>query len=171
MNKVEKTSVVADLKKTFESSQGVILLSFNGINVPDITELRAKVRESQGNYRVIKNTLALIAAEGTPLVGLKEQFEGPTAIAYTETDPVALAKALKEFVKRNPGLVFKGGVVEGRVVSISQVEELADLPSREELLSKLLFLLNAPLTQLASALMSPLRNLAYVLSQLGEKKQ
>ena len=171
MNRVEKSDVVGDLKQTFENSQGLILLSFNGINVPDITGLRAKVRESHGSYRVVKNTLALIAAEGTPVDGLKDQFEGPTAIAHTETDPVALAKTLKEFVKKNPGLVFKGGVVEGQVVSIAQVEDLAGMPSHEELLSKLLFLLNAPLTKLVTALMSPLRNLAYGLSQLEEKKQ
>jgi large subunit ribosomal protein L10 len=171
MNKAEKASVVSDLKHTFEKSQGVILLSFDRINVPDITELRAKIREKEGSYRVVKNTLALIASEGTPMNELKEHFQGPTAIAFTESDPVALAKTLKEYVKIKEGFNFKGGVVEGRVISIQQVEQLADLPSREELLSKLLFLLSAPLTQFATALISPLRNLAYGLSQVGEQKK
>lgn len=171
MNRNEKSDLVGELKNTFEKSQGVILLSFKGINVPDITDLRSKVRESQGNYRVVKNTLALIAAEGTQVNELRDHFEGPTAIAYTETDPIALAKALKDFVKKSPGMEFKGGVIEGRVISNVQVEDLAEMPSREELLSKLLFLLNAPLTRFATALKSPVRNLAYVLSQLEGKKQ
>ncbi|MEJ2077468.1 MAG: 50S ribosomal protein L10 [Acidobacteriota bacterium] len=149
----------------------MIVLDFKGISVPDITELREKVRQADGRYTVVKNTLALRAAEGTVAAGLQDCFRGPTAVAVTGGDTVALAKVLKDFVKNNQGMSFKAGVLEGRVITQAQVENLADLPSREELLSKLLFLLNAPLSRLASALSSPVRNLAVVLSEVAKKQQ
>jgi large subunit ribosomal protein L10 len=171
MNRVEKTAVVEELKTTFGQSAGVILMSFDRIDVPDITELRDKIRESGSGYKVVKNTLALIAAKDTAVSKLAELFNGPTGLAYTEDDPVALAKALKAFNKDHPGLEFKGGVVEGQVLSPDEIKELAEMASREELLSKVLFLLNAPLTNFATAIQSPIRNLAVVLNQLEDKKQ
>lgn len=171
MNRAEKSEIVESLHQAFLDSGGVIVLDFKGINVPDITELREKVRQTDGRYSVVKNTLALRAAEGTVVAGLKDAFRGPTAVALTEGDPVALAKVLKEFVKVKQGMSFKAGVLEGQVISQAQVESLADLPSRDELLSKLLFLLNAPLSRFASALSSPVRNLAVVLSEIAKKKQ
>jgi large subunit ribosomal protein L10 len=170
MNSSEKTQVVEELSKTFQENGAVILLSFEGINVPDITTLRAQIREAGSHYRVVKNTLASLAASGTPVEPLKDQFTGPTAIAFSDSDPVGLAKILKAFVKKSPGLSFKAGVLEGKLLSVEQVENLADMASREELLSKVLFLLNAPLTRFATALKSPLRNLAYGLKQLAELK-
>lgn len=169
MNRVEKTAVVEELKTTFGQSAGVILMSFDRVDVPDITELRDKIRESGSEYKVVKNTLALIAAEDTAISEMAEHFIGPTGVAYTETDPVALAKTLKAFIKDHPGLQFKGGVVEGQVLSPEEITVLAGLASREELLSKVLFLLNAPLTNFATAIQSPIRNLAVVLKQLEEK--
>jgi len=171
MNKAEKNTVVEELKTTFDQSTGVILMSFDRINVPDITEFRDKIRESGSGYKVIKNTLALIAAKDTSVSLMAEHFNGPTGVAYTEEDPVALAKALKGFQKDHPGLEFKCGVVEGQLLSNEQIKELAELASREELLSKVLFLLNAPLTNFATAIQSPIRNLAVVLKQLEDKKQ
>lgn len=170
MDKVAKTEFVEGLHRTFSESDSVILLSFDGVNVPDITELRRKIGEASSGYRVVKNTLAIRAAEGTAVDGLKPFFTGPTAVAYTEGNAVGLAKVLKDAVKANKGLTLKGGVLGGKVLSAEDVSALADLPSREELLSKVLFLLNAPLTKFATALMSPLRNLAVVLKQLEEKK-
>jgi large subunit ribosomal protein L10 len=170
MNRAEKTEVIESLHKTFTESGSVILLDFKGVTVPEITELRDKVRENQGGYAVVKNTLALRAAEGTPIDAIKEHFAGPTAIAFTAGDPVALAKTLRDFVKGQEGMEFKVGVLDGNVLSEGQVVELAALPSREELLSKLLFLLNAPLTRLVTALQSPVRSLAVVLGQLEGKK-
>lgn len=171
MNRTEKADIVEDLHQSFLENGGVIVLDFKGISVPDITELREKVRLADGRYTVVKNTLALRAAEGTVIAELKDCFRGPTAVAVTGGDTVALAKVLKDFVKNRQGMTFKAGVLEGHVISHAQVESLADLPSREELLSKLLFLLNAPLTRLASALSSPVRNLAVVLSEVAKKKQ
>ncbi len=171
MNRVEKTAVVEELKTTFDQSTGVILMSFDRINVPDITELRDKIRESGSGYKVVKNTLALIAAEETSVSAMADYFKGATGLAYTESDPVALAKTLKEFIKAHPGLQFKAGVVDGQVLSPEEIGSLAEMASREELLSKVLFLLMAPLTNFATAIQSPIKNLAVVLKQLEEKKQ
>lgn len=170
MKRSDKSEVVKELEKVFRDSGSVILIDFKNVNVPDITELRHKVRESNSEYRVVKNTLALRAAEGTSVEEIKQHFEGPTAIAFTEDNVVGLAKVLRDFIRQHSGMGFKVGVLEGQVVSDEQVSSLADMPSREELLSKLLFLMNAPLTQLAQALKSPLQKLAYLLKQLEEKK-
>lgn len=171
MKRDEKGEVVEDLKNTFQESAGLILVDFRGIDVPDITELRQRVRESGSDYRVVKNTLAIRAAEETPVAELKAFFKGPTAIAYTTEDTVGLARVLKDFARENAGMSFKAGMIDGRTISVEQVNDLAEMPSREELLSKLVFLLNASLTRFATALQSPLRNLASLLSQLETKKE
>ena len=171
MNRAEKQDVVKELNETFKGSKSVLLINFTGVNVEDSTNLRRKISEMECGYRVIKNRLALRALKDTSLEELKEHFEGPTAIAYTGGDPVALARVLKTFIKDHPAMSFKAGVVEGQAVSASEMDHLAGLPSRPELLTKLLYLLNAPLTHLATALQSPLRDLASVLSQLGEKRE
>lgn len=171
MNKAEKTTVVEELKTTFDQSSGVILMGFDRINVPDITEFRDKMRDSGCSYKVVKNTLALIAAQDTSVTGMADYFNGPTGVAFTKDDPVALAKVLKTFTKDHPGMQFKAGVIEGQLMSPDQLKDLAEMASREELLSKTLFLLNAPLTNFARALQSPIRNLAVVLKQLEDKKE
>ena len=170
MDRLGKTEFVDSLHRTFSESESVILLSFERVNVPDITELRQKIGEASSGYQVVKNTLAMRAAEGTAVGNLKEFFIGPTAIAYTGDNPVGLAKVLKEAAKANKGLILKCGVLGEKVLTAEEVNTLAELPSRDELLSKLLFLLNAPLTKLATALKSPVCNLAVVLKQLEQKK-
>lgn len=171
MNRAEKQDVVKELNETFKGNKSVLLINFTGVNVEDSTNLRRKISEMECGYRVIKNRLALRALKDTSLEELKEHFEGPTAIAYTGGDPVALARVLKTFIEDHPAMSFKAGIVEGQAVSASEMDNLAGLPSRPELLTKLLYLLNAPLTHLATALQSPLRDLASVLSQLGEKRE
>jgi large subunit ribosomal protein L10 len=170
MRRAEKTEVVAELKKIFEDSGSVILISFRNINVPEITEVRRKVRNSKGQYRVVKNTLALRATEGTSAEQIKEHFEGPTAIAYTQDDVVALAQVLRDFAKTNSGMSFKAGIVDGHVISDQQVVELAGMASRDQLLGKLAFLLNAPLTRLVMVLRSPVQKMAFILKQLEKKE-
>ena len=170
MNRTEKEQAVEKLTRAFQDSQGVILLDFERISVPDITELRDKIRETGGCYEVVKNRLAIRAAAETPLAELSGLFAGPTAIAYTESDSVALAKALRDFVRANDGMVFKAGVLDGKQLSVDEVEQLAKLPSRDELLSKVMFLVQAPLSQFAAALISPLQNIASILSQLAENE-
>ena len=171
MNRDEKQVVVKELNETFKGNNSVLLVNFTGLTVEDSTDLRRKISDLESGYRVIKNRLALRALEGTSLEELKEHFHGPTAIAYTGGDPVALAKVLKACIKDNPAMSFKAGIVEGQAISASDVGNLAEMPSRPELLTKLLYLLNAPLTRLATALQSPLRNLASVLKQLEEQKE
>jgi large subunit ribosomal protein L10 len=128
-------------------------------------ELRKQVRAAGGKYQVVKNTLAEIASEGTPAADALKGLAGPTAIAFTEGDPVSLAKVLTAYAKTNPSFTFKAGMVEGRVVAIKEIAELATLPSKEELISKLLFLLNAPAQQLATVVNAVSRNLAVVVDQ------
>lgn len=171
MNRSEKTQVVAELNKEFLESQGVVLVQFQNITVPQITELRRKIRENGSRYRVVKNTLALRAAEDTPIAQIREHFAGATAIATSRENSVGMARALRDFIRDHPGMSFRVGVLEGSVVSARQVEELADLPPREALLAKLLFLLNAPLSRFAGALQSPLRNLAAALQQIADRKE
>lgn len=171
MNRAEKQDVVKELNETFKVNKSILLINFTGLNVADSTDLRRKISEAECGYRVIKNRLALRALEDTSVEELKEHFQGPTAIAYTLGDPVVLAKVLKSFIKDHPAMSFKAGIVDGQAVSASEMESLAEMPSRLELLTKLLYLLNAPLTRLASALQSPLRDLASVLKQLEEKRE
>ena len=170
MNKEEKRQVVEALKETFQGNSSVLLLAFREIEVTDLTELRRKVAETGSGYRVVKNTLALRAAEDTPVDELSAHFKGPSAIAYTDKDPVALAKLLRGYVKDHPGLEFKAGVLEGAALSSDDIEGLAEMPSRPELISKLAYLLNAPLTSFARTLQAPLINLGIGLKALGEQK-
>lgn len=172
MNRTEKQQTVDQLRDVFTQNSGVFLFGFSGISVPDITELRREISKGGSSYRVVKNRLAIRAAQETAAEALADQFRGPTALAYSESDPVGLAKTVKAFVKNHPGIEFKAGVLDNKTtLNAEEVEQLADMPSREELLSKLLYLLNAPVTRLASALNSPLVNLGSVLKQLEEAKQ
>jgi large subunit ribosomal protein L10 len=171
MSRSEKETMVADLNKMFKANTSVLLINFEGVNVSAQSELRREISKVDSGYQVIKNRLALRAVEDTSLEALREHFQGPTAIAYTGGDPVALAKVLKLFINAHPSVAFKAGVVDGKTFSASDVELLAKMRSRPELLSKLVYLLNAPLVRLATTLQSPLRGLASILKQLGEKKQ
>src|SRR5437667_3258188 len=150
MNKDDKKKQLEDLKATLAKSKGLIVSGFTGMTVSQDYELRKQVRAVGGRYRVVKNTLAELASEGTPAEAALKGLAGPTAIAFTEGDPVQLAKALTTYAKTNPAFTFKAGLVEGRVVSIRDIAELATLPSKEELISKLLFLLNAPAQRLVT---------------------
>jgi large subunit ribosomal protein L10 len=134
-------------------------------------ELRKALRGVGAKYQVVKNTLAERAAKGTKVEGALKDLAGVTSIAYTTGDPVAMAKVLTKIAKDAPEFTFKVGVVEGRVVSIKEIESLATLPSREELLSKLLFLINAPAQRLATAINAVPRNLAVVIDQAVQQKK
>lgn len=146
------------------------LVSYQGISVPQDTELRRRIRESGGEYLVVKNTLALRAIEGKALEALKDHFRGPIAVAYIQHDPVALAKTLTDFAKEVPKIEFRGGVVEGRAIAADQVQDIARLPSREELIAKLLFLLQSPITRLARGLAAIPQQMVIALDQIAKKK-
>ncbi len=171
MKRTEKQQIVEELSQTFKENKGLWLIDFRGIDVAGITELRRKIAEIQSHYRVVKNSLALRAARDTSIEQLKAFFDGPTAIAYTAEDPVALVKVVTEFAREHPEISFKAGILDGMLISSDQVKELAQMPSREGLISKLLFLLTAPLRQLAMALRSPLGDLTSVVRQVQERKE
>lgn len=166
-----KQEELEQLKAELVKAKNIVVARFQGITVAQDTELRQKIRETRSSYRVVKNTLARDAAKGLPVEGIASSFQGPTSLAYNETDPVALAKALTAFAKTNPLFTFKAGIVEGRVVNIAELAEIAALPSREELIAKVLFLLNAPAQRIATAVNGVARNLAVVVSQAVEQKK
>ena len=161
----EKQEDLDKLKVALAKVSSVILTTFQGITVEDDTKLRRAVQAAGGKYQVVKNTLAERAGSGTPAEGLLKNLTGTNSIAYTNTDPVALAKALTKVAKDVPAFKFRAGLVEGRVISIAEIQQLANLPSKEELLSKIMFLLNAPAQRLAVTLNALPRNIAVVVSE------
>ncbi len=161
----EKQADLDKLKSELARVSTVILTTFQGIKVDEDTKLRRAVQAAGGKYKVVKNTLAERAGAGTPAENLLKNLTGTNSIAYTETDPVALAKAITKIAKDVPAFQFKSGVVEGRVVSIADIKQLANLPSKEELISKIMFLLNAPAQRIAVALNALPRNLAVTVNE------
>jgi ribosomal protein L10 len=170
MNRTEKAAAVATLEADLAKASNAILFGFAGLKVNEVTELRRQVRGTQSKYLVVKNTLALRATEGTALASVAEHFTGPTAVAYNQSSPVALAKVLTAFAKTNPNLVFKAAVVEGHAVETKQIAAFADLPSREQLVSKLLFLIQSPVRRLVTVLNGPVLSLAGTLHQIADQK-
>jgi large subunit ribosomal protein L10 len=170
-SKGKKKEELDALKKDLEQAKNLFVAQFQGITVSQDTELRQKIRETKSSYRVVKNTLARKAAEGTAAEGVAKSFDGSTAIAYNANDPVSLAKALTAYAKTNPLFVFKAGVVEGRVINLADITAIAAMPSKEELIAKLLFLINSPAQRLAVAMNGVARNLAVVMKQAVEQKK
>ena len=170
MDRAQKTAAVAELQSELTQSKNAILFAFAGLKVPEVTELRRQVRGTKSRYVVVKNTLVLRAARGAAFEQIAEHFTGATAVAFNQGDPVGLAKVLTTFAKTNPNLVFKGALIEGKAVAASEIKTIADLPSREELVGRLLYLIQSPLTRLATVLAGPVSNLARVLAAVAEKK-
>lgn len=163
--KADKIKDVERLRKDLGKAPHLFVAGFEKLTVAQDFELRKSVRGAGGRYRVIKNNLAAKATEGTPAEPLMKGLAGMTSIAYTQGDPVALAKALTTYAKANPSLTFKAGMVEGRAIEVRSIQELASMPSREELLAKVLFLIQAPAQRLAAAINALGRNLAVVIDQ------
>jgi len=167
-----KEEILGGYEEAMASAEHAFVIGFKGITVNQVNDLRSKVRKSGGQYVVIKNTLARRAVAGKPLEQVKEHFTGPTAVAYSLEDPVALAKVLTDFAKDAPVIEFKGGLVEGRQIAASQVKEIASLPGRQELLAKLLFLMQSPIQRFVRVLAaSGPQRLAIVLDQVAKKKE
>jgi len=163
--KSEKQQDLDNLKNDLARVSTVILTTFQGITVEEDTKLRRAVQQAGGQYRVVKNTIAERAGAGTSAEPVLKGLSGPNSIAYTETDPVALAKAITKIAKDVPAFKFRAGIVEGRVLSIAEIQQLASLPSKEELISKIMFLLSAPAQRMAAALAAVNRNLAVTVSE------
>ena len=171
MNREQKREFVKQWSQEIAAAPYAVLVDYRGLTVSEETTLRHRIRECGSKYRVVKNNLARLAIPGTPLEGLGAHFVGPCAVAWSATDPVAMAKTLVDFAKDSPALEIKAGVLEGRLIAAGEVEQLAKLPSKEELLAKLLFLLQHPMQGLATALKNIVRGLAVVLGQVAEAKQ
>src|ERR1700683_1746911 len=167
----DKEKDLEKLKSELATVSTVILSTFKGITVEDDTKLRRTIQAVGGHYKVVKNTLAERAGAGTPSEAFLKNLAGPTSIAFTTSDPVALAKAITKFAKDVPAFQFKAGVVEGRVLSIADIQQFATLPSKEELISKIMFLVNAPAQRLASAMAGVSRNLAVVVSEAAKQNK
>ena len=170
--KAQKQKDLEALAEQFKQANAAMLVSFKKMTVAKDQELRRQLREAGVSYSVVKNTLARKAAAGTPLEPMSDQFKGVTAVALSTSDPVALSKAIAKFTKANSEVFsFKVGLVEGKVVELKQVEAIASLPSREELLSKVVFLINAQAQRLATVINAVPRNLAVVVGQVQQQKE
>jgi large subunit ribosomal protein L10 len=171
VTRAKKSEQVEKLGAELKNVSSMIVATYSKLTVAQDYELRKALRSSGAKYRVIKNTLAERAAKGTKVEEALKNLSGVTSIAYTAGDPVALAKALAKYAKDNPEFTFKAGMVEGRVISINEIKALATMPSKEEIYSKLLFLINAPAQRLVTVMNAVGRDLAVVVGQGVEKKK
>ena len=169
LTKAKKNAKVQMLATELEHSTSAIIGSFKGLTASKDFELRKVIREAGGNYHVIKNKLAAKSAEGTKVEAALQGLKGVSSVAYTSGDPVALAKALSTWVKDNAEFTFKLGIVDGKVINVAEIQSLATLPGKEELFSKLLFLIQSPAQRLATVINATGRNLAVVVNMAAEQ--
>jgi len=171
LDRAKKEQLIADYTKGFAASGNAFVLGFRGMTVPQVDALRSKVRASGGRYQVVKNRLALIAVKNTRMETLAEHFQGSTAVAYSDSDVVGLAKVLTEFAKGADILEFRAGLVEGSAVVGTEVKAIAELPSREVLIGRLLFLLQTPVSRLVRDLGAITQQFVSVLDQVRQQKE
>jgi large subunit ribosomal protein L10 len=164
-DKNEKKKDFDLLKKTIEENQNIFVAGYEKLTVSQDFQLRKTVKDAGGDYKVVKNNIAEKAAEGTPAQDLLGDLKGMTSLAYTAGDPVALAKALTNYAKTNAAFTFKAGMVEGRVIDIAVINDLANMPAKEQIYAQLLYLINATATRLVTAINGVGRNLAVVVDQ------
>jgi len=163
--KEDKKKDIDSLRQDLEKTRNLFVTGYEKLKVSQDYELRKTIRGAGGKYQVVKNNIAEIAAEGTPAAQVLKDLRGMTSVAYTTNDPVQLAKALTAYAKANPTFTFKAGLVEGRAIDVKQIGDLATMPSKEEIFAKLLYMINAPASQLASAIGAVGRNLAVAIDQ------
>lgn len=171
MNREQKAAEIESLKNRFSKAQIAILVNNKGLNVSDVTDLRRKLREKSSSFKVVKNRLAKIALKGTPFEVLTDYLKNTTAVATSEVDLVGPAKVLTDFVKNNEKLELKIGILDGKVINIKDIQALANMPSKEELIAKMLGSLNAPATNLVNVLIQIPRQLVQVLAAVKDHKE
>ena len=171
LTRAKKTEKVAQLAHELEGSTSAIIGTFAKLTVSQDYELRKTVRAAGGRYRVLKNKLAARAAKGTQIEAALQGLKGVSSVAYTSGDPVALAKALATWVGENAEFTFKLGIIDGKVINVEEVKQLATMPGKEEIFSKLLFLINAPAQRLATVINATGRDLAVVINQAVEQNK
>jgi large subunit ribosomal protein L10 len=171
LTKEQKREQSDHLKSALSDISTLFLLENTGLNVNDVNVLRSEIRKSEGTYKVVKNSVVKLAVEGTELEVITPHMVGPKTLAYTDGDAVALAKVLKTFIKNHPELSIQHAYLEGQLLDAKAAEKIAELPSKEELLTKLAYLLQSPIRRLAVALNSPVQQLAAVMGQIAESKK
>jgi large subunit ribosomal protein L10 len=171
VNRAEKTEAIAGMTEELGKVPNAFLIDYKGLSVPAVTELRRQVRATGSQYLVVKNTLVLRAVKDAPLGTLSSHFSGMTAVAYSRTDIVALAKVLHTFGKTNPNAKVKAALVDGKAVPASSLEALASLPSRPEMIGRLLGLMQSPVRRLVTVLSAPHRNIAATVAAVAKKKE
>jgi len=166
-----KKAIVEEIKDKVEKAQGLVLVDYRGLNVEEITELRRNYREAGVDYKVYKNTMMRFAFKDTGFEEFNEYLVGPNALVFGFEDPVQPAKITEEFAKDHDELEIKAGIVDGRIVGVDEIKELASLPSREVLIAQTLGGLNAPIAGLANVLQGTIRNLVYALNAIKDKQE
>ncbi|WP_066503507.1 50S ribosomal protein L10 [Abyssisolibacter fermentans] len=167
----QKKQVVMEIQNKIEKAQAIVLVDYRGLNVEEVTELRKKFTEADVEYRVYKNSMMRFAFKNSGLEEFNQYLTGPNAIAFSDSDPVAPAKITDEFAKKHENLEIKAGVVDGEIIDLNKVKELAALPPREVLIAQVLGGLNAPISGFANVLQGTIRNLVYALDQVKEQKE
>ncbi|MEW6584561.1 MAG: 50S ribosomal protein L10 [Nitrospirota bacterium] len=170
MNRSEKEQVIQELKEDFEKSKAVIFADYRGLTVAELSELRRLLKEGNIDFKVVKNTLARIAAEGTPVSAARDYFKGPVGVAVSYTDPVAIVKKVLEFSKKNDKLKIGIGLIEGSVCPSKELKAVAEIPPRPVLLSMMAGVFQAPLSKMAGALNATLSKFGNALEALKNKK-
>jgi large subunit ribosomal protein L10 len=168
-NKNDKKKDFESLKKALEENKNFFVTGYEKLTVSQDNQLRRTIRDAGAQYEVVKNNIAAKASEGTPAGDVLGSLKGMTSLAYTSGDPVALAKALQKYARDNAAFTFKAGMVEGRVIDVAAINELASMPPKEEIYAKLLYLINANATRMVSSIAGVGRNLAVVLDQAGKE--
>jgi len=171
LTKAQKQEQFEQLREVLGGVNTLFLLQNHGLNVNEVNELRSKVRAAEASYKVFKNSVVKLAIEGTDMEGLTPHLVGPNAIAFTSGDGVALGKAIRDFVQDHEKLKFERAYLEGQVLDAEQAKGIADLPTKDELVSKVLYLLQSPIRRLAVALNSPIQKLTSALHQVAEQKE
>jgi large subunit ribosomal protein L10 len=171
MNREQKSATIQELSEKVASAPHAFLIDYTGVTVPAVTDLRRQIRGARSEYLVVKNTLALRAIKGKPLEALSEHFTGMTAVAYSRTDVIALAKVIHTFGKTNPHVKVKAALLDGKAVPASSLEALATMPSRNELVARLLGLMQSPVRRLVTVLAAPHLAVAATLAAVAQQKE